>query len=353
MCVDDDLLAAARRVSDELLYPRAIATDRSPLLARELLDGLADVGLYGMAGPPGLGGGRLPPDGHLDIIESLAAGCLTTTLVWLQHHGAVLALADDVAAGLRGRWLAPLCRGEVRAGAAFSGLRGRDGPAVTAVATTGGWLFSGCAPWVSGWSRIDVARTAACDANGTIVWSLVDAVEGPSLEVAPLALVAMGATGTVAVTFRDHFVSADRVLSRQALAEWIANDGSVPTIRVHGALATGVAARGCALLGRADHDDELAAARGELTTAGAAGNRERLLAARAWMLDLAVRTSSALVATRGGRALLLDDHAQRLAREALFLLVFAQTDEMRAAQLRLVGTISRDQLAAHAASALR
>lgn len=345
------MLTAASRLADELLFPQAIATDRSPLLARELLDALADAGLYAMAGPPELSGGDLPPDGHLDVIEVLAGGCLTTTLVWLQHHSAVGALVGDVSARLRERWLAPLCRGDVRAGAAFSGLRGRDGPAVTAVETSGGWLLHGTAPWVSGWGRIDVARTAACDADGTIVWALMDAVEGPSLEVTPLPLVAMGATGTVAVSFRGHFVSADRVLSRQPLADWIANDGAEPMVRVHAALATGVAAGGCSLLGRTEYDDELVASRRELATAGAAGDRPRLLAARAWALDLAVRTSYALVAASGGRALLLDQHAQRLAREAMFLLVFAQTPEMREAQFRLAATISRERLAENTAMA--
>jgi transcriptional regulator of acetoin/glycerol metabolism len=40
------------------------------------------------------------------------------------------------------------------------------------------------------------------------------------------------------------------------------------------------------------------------------------------------------VVSGGGRSITLDHHAQRLAREAVFLLVFGQTGAIKAAQLR-------------------
>ena len=44
-------------------------------------------------------------------------------------------------------------------------------------------------------------------------------------------------------------------------------------------------------------------------------------------------SAAALMARGGGRAIRRDEHAQRLAREALFLLVQGQTPAIRAAQL--------------------
>ena len=59
------------------------------------------------------------------------------------------------------------------------------------------------------------------------------------------------------------------------------------------------------------------------------------LALRARVGRLAVEATSALVVAGAGRSMLLTEPAQRLAREAQFLLVQAQTAESRAAALEL------------------
>jgi hypothetical protein len=66
-------------------------------------------------------------------------------------------------------------------------------------------------------------------------------------------------------------------------------------------------------------DGELLAARDALDAAPP----ETMPVARAAASELAMRTAAALVAAQGSRAILVGEHAQRLAREALFLLVFA------------------------------
>jgi hypothetical protein len=65
-------------------------------------------------------------------------------------------------------------------------------------------------------------------------------------------------------------------------------------------------------------DGELLAARDALEAAPP----ETMPVARAAASELAMRTAAALVAAQGSRAILVGEHAQRLAREALFLLVF-------------------------------
>ncbi|MGA8634121.1 MAG: hypothetical protein WB805_04605 [Candidatus Dormiibacterota bacterium] len=54
---------------------------------------------------------------------------------------------------------------------------------------------------------------------------------------------------------------------------------------------------------------------------------------RARASELALRAATTLVVSGGGRSITMADHAQRLAREALFLLVFGQTPAIKAAQL--------------------
>jgi hypothetical protein len=60
--------------------------------------------------------------------------------------------------------------------------------------------------------------------------------------------------------------------------------------------------------------------------------------ARAGAVELAQRATAHLIVTQGSRSVLMDNHAQRLAREALFLLVFGTRPAIRAGLLRrLVG----------------
>ena len=79
------------------------------------------------------------------------------------------------------------------------------------------------------------------------------------------------------------------------------------------------------LLGPSLLDDQLSEARQQIDAATA----DQLPAARARLGDLCVRATAALVASTGGSALFVEHQAQRLAREALFLLVQGQTPEIK------------------------
>ena len=293
------------------------------------LDLLAEAGLYGLAGPPGSGGLGLDIATACQVIEVLAGCCLTTTFVWMQHHGPVFAVSG-ASDPLRQEWLGPLCRGERRAGIALAGVRaGRA--RLNARPGEGGWLLEGTAPWVSGWRRIDVALTAARHEEDSVVSMLVDMTECETLRVEPVALVAVNASATVLIHFLDHFVPPERVVGTQTYAEWQARDAA--GLRLNGSLALGVAGRCCRLLGPTALDEALMARRAELDGA----STEQMPAARAAASELAMRAASALVAASGSRAALLAEHAQRLAREATFLLAFGQRPAIRSSLLARLG----------------
>jgi alkylation response protein AidB-like acyl-CoA dehydrogenase len=57
-----EILASARRLGDELLFPAAIATDLAPLVPKRLLDEMASAGMYGLTGPAEAGGLAATPD---------------------------------------------------------------------------------------------------------------------------------------------------------------------------------------------------------------------------------------------------------------------------------------------------
>lgn len=323
-----DPIASARRISDAVLFPGALAVDEAEIVPVDRLNTLADAGFYGLAAPEDAGGMGLPGiSAAFDIIEILAGGCLTTTFVWIQHHGAVRALVEAAPSPLSTTFLEPLCRGAVRAGVAFSGLRRPGPPILSATAASGTWRFNGAAPWVTGWGRIDVIRAAARRENGDIVWALIDAAAGPTLSAEPLRLAAVNASATVTLTFRDHEVPAERVIAIQPFEEWQESDRG--SLRLNGSLALGVATRCATLLGSDGLDEEVRACRAALDH----GDHDAMPALRARASALALRAATTLVVAGGGRSITKDHQAQRLAREALFLLVFGQTAAIKAAQL--------------------
>lgn len=314
-----DIVATAQRIADEVLFPAALATDASDVVPRELLDTLASAGLYGAG---------LESDFATvcAVQEALASGCLTTAFLWAQHLGLVHALASGGDTEARATWLRPLVAGEVRAGLGLGGALPK--PTLHVQRAGDGWLLDGVSPFVSGWGRIDVIHVAARGPDDQIVWLIVDAAEGPSLRTERLALAALNATATVRATFSELQVTADRVTGQHPAG------GSTPpeVLRLHAALALGVAARCCRLLGSTPLDSELVSLRTRLDQLG-----QETAVARAAAGQFAVRAAAALMTSEGSRSLLVADHAQRLLREAMFTLVYALRPVSKAAVLAGLG----------------
>ena len=323
-----NILAAAEHLADEVLFPAALATDRADAVPVELLDALARDGFYGLTGPVTAGGLDADFESVCGVVERLASGCLTTTFVWAQHLGAVIAAARSENESIRAQ-LAALCSGDRRAGLALGGAL--PGPAqLIAGETDGGWMFNGASPFVSGWHRVDVLHTAARTEDERLVWALVDAREGSTLTVRRLDLVALNATATVRADFRNHAVPGERVTS---VAPYVEGPSPPELLRIHASFALGIVGRCCRLLGSSPLDEELAHVRMELDRLDPDTIEESRAAAGA----LALRAAAALTVTRGSRSLLLADHAQRLSREALFTLVYALRPRSRLSLLSHLG----------------
>lgn len=313
------MVAVAQRIADEVLFPAALGTDSSDAVPRELLDTLAAAGLYGV-------GADSDFQTVCAVQEALATGCLTTAFIWAQHLGLVHELASGGDTDARAKWLGPLAAGEIRAGLGLGGALPK--PTLHARPRGEDWLLDGVSPFVSGWGRIDVIHVAARGPDEQVVWLIVDAAEGPSLRTERLALAALNATATVRATFSELPVTADRVTGQHP-----AGGGTPPEVlRLHAALALGVAARCCRLLGRTSLDTELDSVRTRLDQLGPGTADTRAVAGQ-----LAMRAAAALMTSEGSRSLLVADHAQRLMREAMFTLVYALRPASKAAVLAGLG----------------
>ena len=323
---DARIVDRAREIAEELLLPRATDTDAADLVPRENLDAIAGAGLYGLTGPRDAGGRDADFETYLGVIDALASGCLATTFIWLQHPGVVRAVAGANRT-LRDRYLTPMCRGDIRAGIALGGLLAHA-PGIRARRDGQGWVFDGDAPWVTGWGRIDVLQVAGVGEGANIVYALIDAKPTAAMDVgAPLDLVALRSSATAAVRFRGLRVDDGAVTHIQPLAEREGQDHL--TLRGHAALATGVASRCISLIGETPLAGQLDRVRRRLASAAP----EEMPAAKAAAAALAHRAAAALVVSSGSRSLLRSQQADRLAREALFLLVFGSRPKVRAALL--------------------
>jgi alkylation response protein AidB-like acyl-CoA dehydrogenase len=329
----DAVVQAARRLADEQLFPEALQTDAAERVPEHLLRALADAGLFGLVGPRehgglelGLGAGPFS-----EVVEALASGCLTTTFVWVQHHGALHALASSDNTALAAAWLPDLCAGRRRAGLALSGSRPGPDP-LSARPAPGGWLLDGRVPWMTGWGLVHaVLATARSDDDERVLSAWLNPVASDSLRVSPQRLLAANASCTVELGLHAHFVPNERVVALEPYLPPPPHDGGG---RSNGSFALGVARRACLLLGPGPLDAELDARRRQLDAAG----DESLAAARAAAVELSLRASAALITSQGSRSIVLDSHAQRLAREALFLLVFGSRPAIKRALLAELGS---------------
>jgi alkylation response protein AidB-like acyl-CoA dehydrogenase len=321
----------ARELAARVFAPAAMQVEAAHRVPPEHLDLLAAEGFYGLAGPREAGGLDVPFPAACRIIEILAGACLSTTFVWMQHHGVVRAVAGTDNAALRQRMLGPLCRGERRAGVALAGLLPGP-PRLRARATEGGYVLDGTSPWVTGWDYLDTLHVAARQDDGTIVWAVLDVPEPLSITEEPLAMVAVMASSTVQLRFEGHPVPQDRVTGTLPLEQWPSRDAAA--LRANGSLALGLTARCCELIGPGPLDEQLARCRTALDTA----DPDAMPRARAAACELALRATAALIVTQGSGAILADHDAQRLAREALFLLVFGSRPPIREA---LAGLLTR------------
>jgi alkylation response protein AidB-like acyl-CoA dehydrogenase len=324
----------------ERLRQEAATVDATGQLPAGHLRGLAEAGLYGIAAPVSAGGLGLAHPAICSVTEELASACLATTFVWIQHLRLLRTLLDDgTPPALRDELLPGAIRGDVRGGIALAGLLPGP-PRLTARAVPGGWRLDGQAPWVTGWGHVHLVVVAARGPDDTVVTLLVEAEERPGLSARRQRLAAVQASATVRLGFDGLFVPAGRHAGQEP---YHPARQQAEGLRLNGSLALGVGRRCCELIGPSALDEELRRRRAELDRAeldnAATG---AMPAARARASEFAVRAAHALAVHRGSASALAGTDADRLTREAAFLLVFGSRPAIKEALFRRFSTGNAD-----------
>jgi alkylation response protein AidB-like acyl-CoA dehydrogenase len=299
--------------------------DRAQLLPLEHLNLLAGLGLYGALAPVSEGGLGFGMKELCTAAEELAAACLASTFVWIQHLRLLASVLDGSASELILTMKDRVIRGEVKGGVALAGLLPGP-PRLRATPTPEGWTLDGSAPWVSGWGIVDELFVAARGPGDTIVNVLITPKEQLGLSAHRHEMTAINATSTVALTFDSLAVDKAHVVSQVA---YDPAQEAGPGLRLNGSLALGITRRCSDLIGESPLDVELNEARDFLDQADA----ESMPKARARASELAARAASTLCTHRGSSSVLRGDVAERTAREATLLLAFGSRPTIRAALL--------------------
>ena len=332
------LVTRAHRLADDLLAPHAEQVDQEGVPASHI-EAIKRSGLLGVSAPVAHGGSAAPGAVARQTAEILAGACCSTWFVQTQHHTPVMTLAKSELP-VRDRLLGPLARGELMSGVAYAHLRAYPRIPVRVTRERGGWRFDGTVPWYTGWGLNDVMLLAGVTDADEALFAFTEAREQEGLRPsAPMRLAALTASRTVSLRLDGFWLPEDAVASRTPYPDWAKTDRPKPTNASPAVF--GVTESALTLL----DEDTAAPLRTRLdevrkqayALADHPVPHEHLaerLALRTQAYEVLMTATTAAVVAGGGKALSLTSKPQRLAREALFLLVQGQTTESRGVHLK-------------------
>jgi butyryl-CoA dehydrogenase len=288
--------------------------------------------------PKQFGGDGIDPlELHLRY-ESIASASVSIALIISQRDSAIGFIEGGDNSALRGQLLPGLARGEFFSTIGIAQLTTSRQGGLHATAQGDNYLLNGLIPWSTGAAVAKfIVAGAVTDDHRQILFVLPTELPGITVKP-PLELVALRSTWTSQIELKDvHLESRwllrgpmEKVLSRssrglplgQIFLAFGLCKGALDLIQQEGS------DRAKSLHDKFAH--QLAAIRGEVLDLCKPGHESQAASAaprvRASCHELAIRMTQSAIALFKGSALLIDHPAQRLAREAMFFLVWSCPD---------------------------
>ena len=337
-------LEALRRA----LSRNATRYDRAGAWPDESLTALQDAGAWKWVIARRYGGLEREPIAHLEGYEAIAAGCMSTLLILANRDGACELIAASENEAIKEELLPKLAENRLMASVGISQLttsHQSGPPALAAQATDGGFVLNGFMPWVTSALKCRHIVTGALLPDGMqVLLAVPTEAAGMSIEP-PMELMAMQGTLTSLVRCRQVLVEHRYVLRGPALKVLATRSGVKPSLVA--ASGVGLAAAMIEVIGRYASGPwqerleqwrmrhavvrravfDFAMAKDSLT------DEKEKTRIRIQVNDLLVRLAAAVLTFTKGTGLVKDHDAQRLVREALFFLVWAAPEDVRAGTL--------------------
>src|SRR6266566_2845205 len=215
-------LAELRAFLDANLNPSAI--DRQADIPREVIDGLARLGVFGMTAPKEFGGRAFSQMAYCRVMEEIGGRCASTSIfVNVQHSVGMRALLLFGTPEQKRRWLPPLVRGEQLAAFALTEPEaGSDAANVQTMARPSAdgshFLLNGEKRYITNGAIAQVltvmARTPVPGGNETAITAFLVTPDMPGFVVLEPRMEKLGIRGTATarLAFRDMPVPKENIL---------------------------------------------------------------------------------------------------------------------------------------------
>ncbi|HYY62865.1 MAG TPA: acyl-CoA dehydrogenase family protein [Burkholderiales bacterium] len=224
-----EIREAVRRYAREQLAPHAARWDREEEFPREALQGLAAMGLYGIAIPEQWGGAGLDYTAMAIACEEIAAGdCATATIVAVNNlvAGILNGYGNDEQ---KRRYLVPLAKGEMLGAFALTEPQvGSDAAAITTRAERQGsqYVLNGVKQFITSGKNADVAVVFAVTDKGAGkkgISAFLVPTKTPGYVVARIEdKLGQRASDTAQIALENCKVPADHILAQEGVGYRIA-----------------------------------------------------------------------------------------------------------------------------------
>jgi len=212
----------ARDYAERVIRPVAADLDRDKDIPREILRGLAELGLMGVNVPAALGGAEAGVVAYSLAMMEIARACASTAVTMSVTNMVAEVIARFGSEAQRERYVPRICAGEYAAGsfALSEPEAGSDPGSMRTVAerVDDGWVLRGQKQWITNgaWAGVFVvwARTGGPGTRGLSAFL----VEGgtPGLRAGrPEDKLGLRASNTVPITLDDCKVPADALLGSE------------------------------------------------------------------------------------------------------------------------------------------
>ncbi|WP_435121409.1 acyl-CoA dehydrogenase family protein [Amycolatopsis thermoflava] len=213
----EDLLALATELARDELKPLAAEYEEAERFPREQFRLLGKSGLLGLPYSERWGGGEVPYEVYLQVLEEIAAAWMSVGVGLSVHTMSCYALAHYGTDEQRDRWLPDMLEGQLLGAYALSESHaGSDAAALSTRARLDGdqYVVNGTKAWITHGGEADFYTTMVRTGESEISCLLVDG-RTPGLSAAPPER-KMGLTGstTAQIIFADARVDADRLIGQ-------------------------------------------------------------------------------------------------------------------------------------------
>jgi alkylation response protein AidB-like acyl-CoA dehydrogenase len=214
----EDLVKLVREIARDELAPVAAKYEEEHRFPREQFRLLGRSGLLGLPYPERWGGGALPYEVYLQVLEEVAAAWMSVGVGLSVHVMSCFALSAHGTDEQRDRWLPAMLGGESLGAYALSEPQaGSDAAALTcrAVLTGDKYVVNGVKAWITHGGAADFYTTmvrTSPDGGRGISCLLVDASTPGLAFGAPERKMGLTGSPTTQLLFDDAAVPADRLL---------------------------------------------------------------------------------------------------------------------------------------------